>query len=267
MTRSFIEEIFSQYKKSILQKEKIKREEKNYQIICINDLHIPHQDEKSLQLVFDFIIEKQPNELVLNGDILDCYWLSAFLHNPSIKIYTQQECDIFYKLFSKLRKHIPNTAISFIPGNHEDRIIKETWKNPGFYGLRSLEWNNLLNFDKLNISYYPKRRTFRNFTFTHGNACSKHASYTAKIEFEDHKCQNGLSGHTHRMGWYNKSCDKVIDSWYENGCLCSLDPEYIKDVVNWQQGFSVINFYDNLVFVDPILIKENKFSYEGKLYK
>lgn len=264
--QTFIEEMFSNYKREIME-IKAKKEKKDYTIICINDLHIPHHDNKVVELVFSFIKQKQPDELVLNGDILDCYWVSSFLKNPSSKVYLQDECNTFYKLFNDLRKHIPNTIITFINGNHEDRILKETWKNPAFYGIKELEIEKLLKFDKLRINYQKNRYIIRDFLFTHGEMVSKHSSFTAKAEFERHKCRDGMSGHTHRLGCFHQSIDGITTSWYENGCLCTLNPEYVKEVVNWQHGFSVINFYDKLSFVQPILIKEGKFIYEGVLYQ
>lgn len=266
INQSFIEMMFSNFKKESLCKKEVPINKGGYKIICINDLHIPYQDDISLNLVVELIKKEQPDELVLNGDIIDCYWESTFIKDPGAKEFLQDECNKFYRIFSKLRKFIPNTKISYILGNHEDRIKNETWKNPAFYGVEALEIPKLLKFDKLNIDLYSVSRIVNDFEFTHGKLCSKHASYTAKLEFEDHSSQAGMSGHTHRMGCYSKTSRKSIASWYENGCLCTLEPQYIKGVANWQQGFSVIYQHDNHTHVCPVIIQDHQFVFNGELY-
>ena len=147
LTKSFIENMFANYKQGI--KTEVKKIKPLYKIVCFNDAHIPFHDDKVLQMIFELIRKEQPDELVLNGDIIDCYWESRFIKDPGSKEFLQHECNTFFKLIAGLRKYIPNTTISYICGNHEDRIKLETWKNPSFYGVSSLELPNLLKFDKL----------------------------------------------------------------------------------------------------------------------
>ena len=264
LTKSFIENMFANYKQGI--KTEVKKIKPLYKIVCFNDAHIPFHDDKVLQMIFELIRKEQPDELVLNGDIIDCYWESRFIKDPGSKEFLQHECNTFVKLIAGLRKYIPNTAISYISGNHEDRIKLETWKNPSFYGVSSLELPNLLKFDKLKIEYHPVSKVINNFEFTHGTRASSHASYSAKLEFEQHSCESGMSGHTHRMGSYTRTSRKRVATWYENGCTCTLDPTYVKGIPNWQQGFSVIYQYQEISQVMPIIINQHKFLFNGVIY-
>ena len=77
--QAIIETFFSDYGKSLRSKKSRNVSGKNYKVACINDLHILYHDEKVIKLVFDCIVDAQPNQLVLNGDILDCYHMSDFL--------------------------------------------------------------------------------------------------------------------------------------------------------------------------------------------
>lgn len=264
VSQSFAESLFQQFKNNFLNKEK--NHSKNSQTVCISDLHIPNQDDTTLNLVFDCIVNLQPENLVLLGDILDCYWNSSFLKNPKNNIYLQEEADIFYKKFSYLRKYIPHTNIYYILGNHEDRLLKDQWEKPQYIGLRALEPRELLRLDKLNIDNYRNKVIINDFIYYHGDKVSNKSSYTAKAEFEGFQMNSGISGHTHRLGSYYHTYDKCTKNWFENGCLCDLDPEYIREKVNWQQGFSVVNYFEGINQVDQILIQDHKFKYEGKVY-
>lgn len=268
LNQGFIETIFANYKKEVLNAPKVKEiHPGNTKIICINDLHIPFHDINATSLCFEFIKEQQPNYLVLNGDIIDCYWESTFVKNPNHHTYLQEECDAFYKLFHSLKKYIPNTKIVYINGNHEDRIKRETWKNTAFFGVKSLEIPNLLKFDKLNIEFQPTRKIINNFIFTHGNAARKDSSYSAKAELINHNCHSGISGHTHRLGGFNQTSMDEVSSWYENGCLCTLNPEYTKEEPNWQQGFGLLDQINGMTFFHPINYTQGCFTYNGVLYK
>lgn len=246
---------------------KQKKHEKNSQTVCISDMHIPNQDNKTCDLVFDCIEDLQPENLILLGDILDCYWNSKFLKNPKNDIYLQEEADIFYRMFAKLRRRIPNTNIYYILGNHEDRVLKNQLENPQYIGLRALEPTELLNLDKLNIELHKSKLVLNNFIYYHGDKVRNNAAYSAKAEFEGFQMNSGISGHTHRLGSYYHSCDHNTECWFENGCLCTLDPEYIKPPkINWQQGFSVVNWYSGINQVEQILIQDHKFKYQDKIY-
>ena len=49
-----------------------------------------------------------------------------------------------------------------------------------------------------------------------------------------------MIGHTHRLGIYYRRNRGGVHAAYENGCLCSLEPEYAQ-YPDWQQGFSVVH--------------------------
>ena len=267
INQSFAENMFSLFKQREKVANKNRKHGKISQTFCISDMHIPNQDDKTCDLVFDCIIDNQPENLVLLGDIIDCYWSSRFLKNPKIDIYLQEEADTFFKKFSQLRRHLPKTNIYYVLGNHEDRVLKSQIENPQYIGLRALNPSELLRLDKLNIELHKNKLIMNNFIYYHGDKVRSSASYSAKAEFEGFQMNSGISGHTHRLGSYYHSCDKNVEYWFENGCLCTLDPDYLKPPkINWQQGFSVVNWYQGINQVDQILVQDHKFKYQNKLY-
>lgn len=250
------------------EREKNRKKKDCYVVVCINDMHIPHHDPKTCELVFRCIRDIKPHELILNGDIIDCYQESTFLKDPGVKEYLQDECNIFYDIFKQVRKDHPDMRMSFVLGNHEARIKREQWAHPSFYGVYGLTIPALLRFDELKIDYYEKERVIDGFRFTHGTKVNQHASYTAKNEFYNHGCTDGITGHTHRWGCFSQTVDSHTECWLENSCLCDLNPDYIKGVANWQQGFSVIYFYpDSQPDIAHILIRNHKFRFNGVRYE
>ena len=49
----------------------------------------------------------------------------------------------------------------------------------------------------------------------------------------------------------------IYNTNYENACACKMDPDYAPNC-NWQNGFSVINYTDDVIGVEPIVVHGNK---------
>ena len=270
---NFIEDIFSDFmlQKKLDEKRRddIKANTNHSQIFVLSDIHIPFQDDDTLANVFDCIIDSQPQYIVLLGDILDCYSISRFCKRPDRIRNLQHEIDVFYKLMRGLKKQIPNTEIHYVLGNHENRLEKLVLENPGLFGLKALEPQRLFRLDELGIFYHKTKVKLNNFIYYHGDAVRKDASYSAKAEYIDHKMQDGVSGHTHRLGSYYTTYEQEPSGWFENGCLCKIEPDYLNDPdkANWQQGFTIVDSFDGINQATQILINNHKFAYNGKIYK
>ena len=262
ISRSTLETYFSVYKKE----QKQPKKEDLIKVVTINDLHIPYHNKEAIKSVFDFLADFQPDKLILAGDILDFYMMSSFDKDPSRKMFIQDEIDIFHDLFKNYKKDVYDSEITFIKGNHEARLERQVWQNPGFYGLKALQLPQLLGLKELDMGYEKYQKTINGFQFTHGKVVRAHSSYSAKSEYEHRGC-SGMSGHTHRMGSYYKKTEDADHAWFENACLCRRDPEYVEGTPNWQNGFSVTYFEDNAFEVHPIYIKESKFRFNGKCYQ
>jgi len=141
-------------------------------------------------------------------------------------------------------------------------------KNPELYGLRCLEMKNLLFLPKRNIRYHrylDAPYKYYSLQIHHGNIIRKYSGWTAKALFEKYAgC--GICGHSHRGGNFLKRNTQGIWGWYENMCMCNLNPEY-QDFVDWIQGFSVAYFTKKDLFhLEQIPIIEHKFLFNGKLF-
>ena len=72
-----------------------------------------------------------------------------------------------------------------------------------------------------------------------------------------------------RLGSYYTTYEQNASGWFENGCLCKIEPDYLNDPdkANWQHGFTVVNSYDGINQATQILIQDGKFAYGDRIYK
>jgi hypothetical protein len=207
--------------------------------VVLNDLQVPFQDKPVLNLVLDFIDDLRPYGVILAGDVNDCYELSVFDKNPLKKWTLAREIKECGDVMKRLSKHA--TVKVWEEGNHEDRLRRALWSNPEFASLKELQFRQLFHLDDYGFKHLPYGDVYNigKLSTTHGDIVRKHSGASAKAHFE--KIGGSvLHGHTHRLGSYYRTNSKGTHVSYENGCLCRLDPEYIRHP-DWQQGFSVVH--------------------------
>lgn len=260
--QSLLEGLFSEYKKEIL--KGIKPEVETKKVFVINDVHVPFQNNTMIEGVVNLLEDEQPDEIILNGDMVDFYDLSSFDKDPSRIDNLQNELDILSAMLHIFRSACPDAKITYVVGNHEDRLRKYLWKKaPALNSLRSLKLEEILKTDELGISLV-KKYVLNGFTFVHGEIVRQHSSYSAKAEYDKRNC-SGMSAHVHRLGVYYKTTSSGTFGWWENGCGCNLDPEYVEEP-NWQNGFAMVYFDDNAFDVHQIYVNKGKFRFNGKVY-
>ena len=236
--------------------------------LVINDAHIPFHDPKTLDLVYNFVREFCPDEIWINGDWADFYGVSKFNKNPSRRENFQDDLDVTIDELEKLRRAAPNARIRYKEGNHEFRLQRFLWRDaPELASLRDLTVAGQLKLQKLNIEYYPSDVDVEDegmFQIVHGDLISKHSGWTAKAHYDKYG-GSGICGHSHRGGSYLVAKRHDTHGWWENYCLCDLEPEYVKSP-NWQQGFSIIHFAKDRFFVESIPIVGHRFVAQGKYF-
>jgi len=235
----------------------------------IGDTHIPYHDEEVVATVEGFLGHIQPDYLIYNGDINDFYQVSVFAKDPARLGELQSDIDITVNMFERHTKLMPNTKKILIDGTHENRWIKYLQnQSPAVSKLRCNSIQELYELNKYDIEHVEFERGIlvnNTFLILHGSYASKHSSYTAKMQYEANG-GNGICNHTHRGGSYFKRDRFGMWGWWENFCLCRLDPDWIQNP-NWQHGFSLVHFKDDGRFwVEQIPIINNKFMYGGQIY-
>lgn len=238
-------------------------------VAVINDTHNPYQDEKALSLVEELLGEIQPDYLVYAGDMSDFYQISPFDKDPSRVSDMQADINNTKAMFRRHKQRLPNTKRKLLDGNHEERWQRFLWtKARELSSLDCLTIPELYDLGEYEIEHIPYERGLMIndiFLILHGTIASIHSGYTAKRMFEKHGgC--GMCGHCHRGGSFYKRDRFGIWGWWENFCLCSLDPDWIMHP-NWGQGFSLIHFVGSKRFwVEQIPIVNYGCVYGGKRY-
>ncbi len=236
----------------------------------LGDAHSPYQDDHIIELIEEFLQDYRPGYVIYNGDMIDFYQVSTFSKDPARLPQLQTDINITVNMLRRQRAILPDALMFYIEGTHENRWVKYLQdKAPALAKLDGTAVPAMLGLRELDITYVPfERGLLVNGTFLilHGDLISKHSSYTAKMQFEAHG-GSGMCNHTHRGGSFYKRDRVGTHGWWENFCLCTLQPDWMQNP-NWQQGFSVVYFQDDGRFwVEQIPIIEGKFIYGGKLYE
>lgn len=221
----------------------------NGTVVIASDIHIPFQDDGAVRSFIRYCKEKQPEVVVLNGDVLDMFMLSRFTkgegRNPL------EEMTMCQGFLDSLRKAVPNADIYYVIGNHENRLEK-------YVLTKAPELASLIEdvFTIIKTSDYRVRGctsvTFNdNFVCKHGTLLGNKSGLSAIKEMEN-AYMSGATGHTHRLCKYiaRKSGRKFV--WLETGCLCSLNPEYMINP-NWQVGFAQLEFKNGKLYNSKVI--------------
>ena len=247
--------------------------------LILSDLHIPDQNIKILDLMYEFIAYYKPDSLLLLGDFLNFTKISSYAQDP---LYTQNLSDeiltggkILKKLSEVARKANKDCEVIYFQGNHEDRLGRYLASNAD--QLASLTEDDeylisvphLLGLKELNIKYIPyyKALTRHNVVFTHGHLCRSKAGYTAHGNIDKFGI-SGFSGHTHKLAHIAKTQGDITKFWIETGCLCNLKPTpRYTAFPDWANGFATCTFNNGKAYPQAVPIIKDSFIYDGKMFR
>ncbi len=235
----------------------------------IQDFHIPYHDPIAVDLTERLLQEVKPDLIIYPGDVFDFYQISNFDKDPARIKSLQSDINQGRAMFRRHKIMFPDAIKKLLVGNHEKRLLHFLWtKASELSSLTCLtleELFNLKEYDIELIAYEQGLMINEVFLVLHGEIASIHSGYTAKRMYEKHGgC--GICGHCHRLGSYYKRDRFGIWGWWENGCLCHLTPDWIKNP-NWVQGFSLVHFHGDRFWVEQVPIIKNKLMYGGKIYE
>jgi len=237
-------------------------------ILVIPDIHFPEHDERALDIIYHVLQVDKFDEIIQLGDMLDMYPVSSFSKDPEkVGLGLRQEVCLARKFLEKVRKYQPKAKITLLKGNHEARFERYVIdKAPGLAHL--FDYKDLLGLKELKINYVNSIYGVGRLHFMHGVLVRSHSAYSAKSHFDKYN-MSIIHGHTHRLGSYYKTNLETTFTVHELGCLCKLNPEYVRDkgVSDWQQGFGVvyIDKKSGWFFTIPFPIVNHKCIYKDKL--
>ncbi len=245
--------------------------------LVIGDIHIPQHDQVSVDLVLRWVRDHQPDEIILNGDVLDCYEISRFKQPGSPGPGLAEEIRQGRAFLAELRGAAgPRCRIQWIEGNHCFRfrsyIANEA---PTLAGLdHNVTLPGQLHFEEHGIEFIEAtgERWFSTYVEAapgilvgHFSKTSINAGYAAKGLLDKHGVSL-ITGHGHAMGTSHRTHYAGPIFGYEGGCLCDLAPPYCEPG-HWAHGFHLIHQRDGQrPVIERVVIDNHAFCYGGKWY-
>lgn len=236
---------------------------KRYKTVLVgSDFHDIDCDEFVLSVFIDTARRLQPDVIVLNGDVFDCYDSSKYDKDiRELKIVERFEF-VKEKIFSPLREACPNSQMDLILGNHEWRIVNLlAAKTPNIrvilsdvmgltladvFGLEKYRINLVSKVDLAAFTEADRKKELRkNFRVYYDCFVVGH--------FKDLSTgMSGSSGHCHRphtQTYTNLVRGKL--SWVETGCMCHTEAGYVQHRDKWGQSFLIAHIDTEEKRVNP----------------
>jgi predicted phosphodiesterase len=235
-------------------------------ILVLSDIHLPFHDLPSLTAAIEYGESRQPDVVLLNGDILDCYDISRFMKEQDRPTITD-EIAMGIEFLELLRKAFPQARIIYKLGNHEERMRHYILKNaPQFGNLKALDFESLLQFERLGIERVNREIIKAGkLNILHGHEMGESVFSPvnpARGYFLKAKA-NTLVGHYHQSSHHSEGDlnGNKVGVW-STGCLCSLTPEYRPFAyTKWKHGFAYVT-----VEGDGTFQVENKEIIDGRIF-
>lgn len=238
-------------------------------LISFSDWHVPYANDALVESALRMIRKLKPDNVLINGDLWDFFELSRFCVDTERQDQVQSDIDQGNVLQARIRKAAPNARLIFNEGNHENRILSYLLKNaPALKSIRSLDRQELFDYKKNEVQWFSGAgfRIRPHFLLKHGTIVRGEAGATAKAEHTTSGL-SGISGHTHRLAPYVKEgYEKRV--WWEQGCMCQLECDYVVGRPNWTNGGVVAQFSTSTssFLVEPIQAQNDKLVYGGVGY-
>lgn len=267
--------LFNDY--SAVEPIKIDRLKEGERVVIASDFQIPFEEpwliggtQGKVGAFEAFLKDYDPGVVVLNGDIRDCYALSSFDKSPSRRFGEKEEKRLTMNELSTIGRQAPRARRILNNGNHEERLEKtyaqlcqkdsRAFEIFDAQGFGELNTRSMLRLDDIGWEWQPYRgwTDILGFIITHGDIVKQESAQTAKAMYDKFQ-SSGTSGHTHRLGaYFHTDSTGKTRAWYESGCMCRLDLEYVM-APDWQQGFLVGEVNGGRLHTQLVPVFDNRF--------
>ena len=225
-------------------------------VIC-NDVHGSMMDKDAVNAFLADLKQWNPDEVVLNGDIIECGGFLAAHHTLGYVAQTeytwQDDIAAGNWFLDEIQKAAPKAVIHYLEGNHEDRperwIIDQTMRHArdSEFLRNLLSADTLLRLNERGIHYYrrgihhikglpPGWIKLGKIFFVHELGGGKNAAFGAV----GRTAGNVVYAHTHQEATATAVFPSVglVKAW-NPGCLCLLQPLWRNsNTTNWSHGYA-----------------------------
>jgi hypothetical protein len=226
--------------------------------VIANDVHGSMMDRPAVDAFIADLKRWNPDEIILNGDIVECGGFLAAHHTLGYVAQTsysyQDDIEAANWFLDEIQKAAPKAVIHYLEGNHEDRVerwvVDQTMRHQrDAEFLRGLVAPNaLLQLDARGINFYRRSVEYvpglppgwiklGKIFFVHELSGSKNAARDSVTR----TAGNVVYAHTHREDSASVVLPGVglVKAW-NPGCLCQRQPLWRNsDPTGWSHGYAV----------------------------
>lgn len=211
----------------------------------LSDIHFPFHDKAALEIGAKEAKRRNVTAILLNGDIIDCLGLSSKFHKKPSDHMFDVEIEYWLAFIQWLRGMFPKLPIVYKWGNHEERFEHYLAKFPEFFGLKQVQFCNVMEFSKYGVEEVKNGRVVMlgKLPLLHGHEFQAGISQPvnpARGAFM-RLYHSVLVGHSHRSSEHPEKdmFDKVVVCT-STGCNCTLKPRYAP-YNKWNHGGAFVD--------------------------
>lgn len=235
--------------------------------LILSDLHIPFHDTPAIMAALKAGQARNPDCILLNGDVCDFFTLSRFDKNPT-ESSLKRELDLTRQFLGFVRQMFPKARILYKLGNHDEWLDKYLLRKcPELFGLEALSLENLVTGifkdshlqEVEGIEFIGDQQKIRagKLTIWHGHEIGKGSiappvNPARGLFMRTLDC--GLMGHLHKDSMHEETAanGRRVATW-STGCLCGLWPRYAR-VNKWTHGAAFLTLAGSQFSVEPLRI-------------
>ena len=252
----------------------------DYTSVHYSDIHFPHHDPRTLDILYQILDDVGPHLVWDHGDTLDCEQISKYPKDPFHRVGMKEEIRLAANHFGVVQGLTPNAEHGWCEGNHEERLRRLIWsmaedRRAGeiltLDAVRdALQWGALLGIGELGweIVNYPNHKLLHDkLILCHGEKVRAESGASEKAEYMKYG-KGGISGHTHRVGFYGRTDYNGVHGWWGLGMMGKVRSDYTS-FPNWQQGFAVVTWNKDKTeyHVERVRIFDGVAFFRGRRYE
>ncbi len=247
-------------------------------VVVLSDIQAPYHDARLVTNIQRFVKDYEPDELFCVGDEADSPEPSRWNKGTAGEYAgtLQKGLDKAHEIMKGFKESLGDKPFHTMRSNHGDRI--ENYINkyaPALASLRSLDYQTLLGYDELDITYHNKIWNFApGWAMAHGDegSLNSNAGGTA-LSLAKRAGLSIICGHTHRLGIQHQHT--AYNGKYTNQ-LFGVEVGNMMDLskasylgyggANWQQGFAILYIRRGNVTPVTVPVKGRSFTVESQTY-
>lgn len=229
----------------------------SHKTAILSDVHLPYHSEIAVNAAVKFFKKMKPDNVLINGDLMDFYAISRYQKDPS-KVDFNAEIESGTEFLAWLRHTFPNSRIIYKDGNHDERwdlwifnnapLLEKLPKKLKVAAKEHLSglMDAALECKESDIERVKDGRPVMvgKLPVLHGHESGKSglaSSVNGARGLFLRTLSTMLVGHSHRTSQHAEADwkHKQTSTW-ATGCLCELNPAYWRIGNRWNWGAAFV---------------------------